>query len=181
MIRVVDEGPHARLESELCFACPQGVTGCCAAPPVIAWADLGRIVNLGGATWLLAEVATDRLYACPRGLAIARVPNPDVATTGRERKCVYHGPRGCTVPHDRRSATCNYYVCDDALAGASPALRDRLTDSYAAWDLALGARVKSRHPGGVELTLEFLEWLGHETSALMARYGAAWESTPSRS
>ncbi len=164
MIRVVASGPHTRLESELCGQCPQGVTGCCAAPPVIAWADLGRIVNLGGAPWLLEELAHERLYPCPRGLAIHRVENPDAATTGRERKCVYHGERGCTVPHDRRSATCNYYVCDDALGGASPALRDKLTADFAEWDLVLAARVRARP---LEWTLEFLEWLGRESAALV--------------
>jgi hypothetical protein len=167
MIRVVATGPHTRLESELCSACPQGVTGCCAAPPVIAWADLGRIVTLGGAQWLLDELASARLYPCARGLAIHRVDNPDAATTGRERKCVYHGEHGCTVAHDRRSATCNYYVCDDALAGSSPALRDKLTRTYAEWDLVLAARVRAKYPHGPEWTLDMLMWLGEETAHLL--------------
>lgn len=157
-LTVIRDGVHTRLESALCAACPQGVTGCCAAPPVIAWADLARIVTRGGAQWLLDEVAAERLYPCARGLAIQRVANPDVATTGRERKCVYHGERGCTVAHDRRSATCNYYVCDDAAEG-DVQLRDELTSFYGEADLVLSARVATRN---VEWTLEFLEWLSSE-------------------
>lgn len=161
---VITDGVHTRLESPLCSQCPQGVTGCCAAPPVIAWADLGRIVTLGGAQWLLDELALEHLYPCARGLAIHRVENPDMVNTGRAKKCVYHGARGCTVGHDRRSATCNYYVCDDALAGDAPTLRDALTNTYAEADLILGARVVGR----LEWTLEFLEWLGAEWASLQA-------------
>ena len=159
-LTVIADGVHTRLESPLCNRCPQGITGCCAAPPVIAWADLGRIVSLGGAQWLLDQLAGNKLYPCPRGLAIHRVDNPDVVTTGRAKKCVYHGERGCTVAHDRRSATCNYYVCDDALGGDAPTLRDALTDTYAKADLVLAARIAGR----VEWTLPFLEWLGAEWS-----------------
>lgn len=150
----------APLESELCARCPQGVTGCCAAPPVVAWADLARIVTRGGAQWLLDELAAERLYPCARGLALQRIENPDAASTGRERKCVYHGPRGCTIAHDRRSATCNYYLCDEA--APDPTLRDELTRFYAEADLILAARVRGR----VAWTIEFLEWLGAEWAEL---------------
>jgi hypothetical protein len=165
-LTVIRDDVHTRLESALCMSCPQGVTGCCAAPPVVAWADLARIVTRGGAQWLLDELAAERLYPCARGLALQRVENPDVATTGRERKCVYHGERGCTVPHDRRSATCNYYVCDDAAEGDTK-LRDELTSFYGEADLVLSARVATR---GVEWTVEFLQWLASEwTTHIAAR------------
>lgn len=166
MIRFVARGIHQRLESAMCGACPQGVTGCCAAPPVIAWADLGRIVTLGGRDWLLAELAEGRLYPCPRGLAMKRVDNPDVANTGREKKCVYHGERGCTIAHDRRSATCNYYVCDDALGADERAreARDRLTETYGAWDLELAERL-----GTPEWNAGFLDRIGEEFRALSRR------------
>jgi hypothetical protein len=153
------------LGAELCARCPQGVTGCCAAPPVVAWADLGRIARLGGAQWIVDELAAGRLYPCARGLALLRIPNPDAANSGREKKCVHHGPRGCTIPHDLRSATCNYYVCDDAV-GDRAELRDRLTLLYGEWDRVLGERVNARHPEGAPFDVPFLEWLAAELTAL---------------
>lgn len=176
MIRLQLAGPHTRLDADLCGRCPQGVTGCCAAPPVVAWADLGRIVLLGGRDWLLAELAAARLYPCARGLALLRVDNPDAQATGRAKKCVHHGAGGCTIPSDRRSATCNYYVCDEAwqAAGSSSELRrararqDRLTDDYARWDGVLGERVRARHPEGPPWGEAFLDWLGAELGALWA-------------
>lgn len=149
MIRLALAGAHTHLTSPLCARCPQGSTGCCAAPPVVAWADLGRIVSLGGRDWLLAEIAAGRLRPCPRGLAIDRVENPDAAATGWPRRCVYHGAKGCTIAPERRSATCNYYVCDDAFEHAerrgdpsvARRVHDRLTELYARWDLELAAQV----------------------------------------
>lgn len=178
MIRIHRHGPHTHLEADLCARCPQGSTGCCAAPPVVAWADLARIVLLGGRDWLLAELAAGNLYPCPRGLALTRVENPDVVATGRAKKCVYHGPMGCTVPANRRSATCNYYVCDEAWTEAmssSPESRDlraarttqeRLTASYAEWDLVLGARVRARFPAGPTWDTAFLDWLAEQLQGL---------------
>lgn len=168
MIRLTIAGASTHIGSTLCGACPQGVTGCCAAPPVVAWADLARIVLLGkqpARDWLLGEVAAGRLLPCGRGLALQRVANPDVATTGRERKCVYHGERGCTIDADLRSATCNYYVCDDALEGQGArarVLRDRLTDLYGRWDIELGERVRARFPDGPAWDAAFLDWLAEE-------------------
>jgi hypothetical protein len=184
MITLRRRGPHTHLEAEMCRRCPQGSTGCCAAPPVVAWADLGRIVTLGGRDWLLAELAAGNLYPCPRGLALRRVDNPDAADTGRAKKCVYHGPEGCVVPADRRSATCNYYVCDEAWAEAersrdvraARAMQERLTNSYAEWDLVLGARVRARaargdgvrDPSGAGFVIDapLLDSLGEQFRAL---------------
>ena len=168
-LRVVRDGAHTALLSPLCERCPQGSTGCCAAPPVVAWTDLGRIVLLGGRDWLLAEIAAQRLYPCPRGLAIHRVDNPDAHASGRARKCVYHGERGCTIAPERRSATCNYYVCDEALEGSAHgrALRDRLTDLYGRWDILLGERVVARHPNGAPWDEGFLDQLGDEVRELL--------------
>jgi hypothetical protein len=123
---------------------------------------------------LLDELAAGRLYPCPRGLALQRVDNPDVAATGRAKKCVYHGATGCTVPANRRSATCNYYVCDVAWAeaGESRDLRaarttqERLTATYAEWDLVLGARVRARAPTGPTWDAPFLDWLGEQLQGL---------------
>ncbi len=167
MIHLARAGAHTHLTSPLCARCPHGSTGCCAAPPVVAWADLGRIVSLGGRDWLLAEIAAGRLRPCPRGLSIERVANPDAEASGWPRKCVYHGERGCTIAPERRSATCNYYVCDDAFERdaerSAPARRvhDRLTALYARWDLELAERV-----GEPSWDASFLDRLGAAFEAL---------------
>jgi hypothetical protein len=155
-IRLALAPPHTRIHADLCGRCPQGSTGCCAAPPVFAWADLGRIVVLGGREWLLDEIAAGRLYPCARGLAITRVDNPDAAESGRAKKCGYHGSSGCTIGEDRRSATCNYFVCDDAFDDAhaeelgttrrARKVHARLTEDYGRWDLEIAARLGGTPP-----------------------------------
>ncbi len=198
MLRVLHDGAHTRILSTLCTRCPQGSTGCCAAPPVVAWADLARIVVLGGRDWLLAELSAGRLHPCPRGLAIRRVKNEaaDAFDAHAPKKCTYHGPEGCTVPEDRRSATCNYYVCDDAFAhhaseegrgepSRTRKLHDRLTMQYADWDLFVGARVLEAHPSGPKWDAAFLDALGEELreelqrSSLRTPAKTASESGPS--
>ena len=135
-------GPHTRVVADLCASCPTGPAGCCAAPPGLSWADIGRIASLGGAVWLVEEVRSGRLRRGPRGLIIDRVE-----MDGGGRKCVYHGHQGCTVPPDRRSAACNYYICGDALEGGGPevvaaeAACLSWTAQYAAWDEVLSAEV----------------------------------------
>src|SRR5262245_25470840 len=47
VIRLEVLGAHTHLHSTLCRRCPQGPAGCCAAPPAVAWADIGRISALG--------------------------------------------------------------------------------------------------------------------------------------
>lgn len=138
-------GPHTRVVASLCAACPSGPAGCCAAPPGLSWADIGRIAALGGAAWVAREMRAGRLRRGPRGLIIERVdPAGDDA-----RKCVYHAAgEGCTVPADRRSAACNYYVCGDALAGegteviAAEAACRAWTAQYATWDEILSDEVR---------------------------------------
>ena len=53
MIRLDLVGPHTHLYSTLCGRCPQGPAGCCASPPAVAWADIGRITALGGLDFTL--------------------------------------------------------------------------------------------------------------------------------
>ena len=137
-LRVLSAGGDTTIETSLCSTCPHGPSGCCAAPPRIAFADIARIVRHGGRDWLLAEIAAGRLVAKESFLNYTR-PNG---------ACVYVGPRGCTIPHDRRSATCNYYVCESSLevggetASQARITRDRLEAEYARRDETLAAKLK---------------------------------------
>ena len=144
-VHLVLLGPHTRVVATLCVACPTGPAGCCAAPPGLSWADIGRIAALGGAAWVVAEMRAGRLRRGPRGLIIERV---DPAGDGA-KKCVYHADgSGCFVPPDRRSAACNYYVCGDALEEgggevvAAEAACRAWTAQYATWDEILSAEVR---------------------------------------
>jgi hypothetical protein len=173
MIRIERRGAHSLLLSTLCGRCPQGIAGCCAAPPAVAWADVGRIVALGGRDFLLEEIREGRLRPIGRGLAITRKAASEEEGTAFPARCVYHGPRGCTIAPERRSATCNYYVCDDALADGGEAEgnaeaklarlgSERLTALYGRWDLEMGEAVAERFPAGAPWDAGFLEWLGEE-------------------
>ena len=171
-LRLTLAGADTFVGSTLCARCPLGVTGCCAAPPAFTWADVGRIVGHGGRDWLGGEIEEGRLRPGPRGLVVERRPGAD----GPALRCVYHGPMGCTIPPERRSATCNDYVCEDALAegaasdpGAASAARnahERLAALYARWDEELGARVRARWPAGAPWDGRFLDMLGREQAAL---------------
>ena len=166
MLRLEGKGPHLQILSTLCAECPHSPAGCCVAPPRLDWSDVGRVVALGGRDWLLAEIAAGRLRPVERGLVIRRrkaVPReggPKVAT------CAYHGPAGCTIPADRRAATCNYYVCEDALQKGGPAeaearvAHDALVARFSAWDEELHAEVRARYPEGPSWDEVFLGWLG---------------------
>lgn len=173
MITIERRGPHALVLSTLCARCPMGEAGCCATPPALEWSDLGRIAALGGISFVLQRIADGSLKKGPRGLFITRVAPRE----GTGARCIFHGPAGCTIPHDRRSATCNYYVCEDAIAQAGEAtgdrtavrarkMRDRLTDRFAAWDRALAERVAARWAEGPPWDEAFLTWLAEEARAV---------------
>ncbi|EYF00015.1 Hypothetical protein CAP_1627 [Chondromyces apiculatus DSM 436] len=178
LIRLELAGPHTRIHAVLCLACPHGPAGCCAAPPAVAWADIGRIASLGGAAWLLHEIAEGRLRPSPRGLAILRVPPADVEGRPFPGRCVYLGPRGCTIAPERRSATCNYYVCDEALAPegapaatvrAAHAAHETLMDLYAHGDLTIADEVTATWPDGPPWDEPFLAWLATRYERLLHR------------
>jgi hypothetical protein len=171
MIRLELAAEHTRLHSSLCAQCPHGPTGCCASPPGVDWSDIGRIVTLGGRDWLLAQLALGNLRTGARGLLLKRVENPEANAGVWPTKCVYHGPQGCTIAPDRRAATCNYYICDDAFAyggenhGDAEAVAGReahatLMALYGRWDLEILAEVEGRWPGGAPWDAAFLDWLG---------------------
>lgn len=171
MIRLELNGAHTRLHSTLCYECPHGMTGCCASPPGVDWSDIGRIVTLGGRDWLLEQIGLGRLRPGPRGLLLKRVENDQANAGVWPTKCVYHGPRGCTIPPERRAATCNYYICDDAflVAGENQNDPDAVTGReihamlmalYGRWDLAIMDEVAERWPGRAPWDAAFLDWLG---------------------
>lgn len=165
-------GPHSHVLSTLCSACPYATAGCCRAPPRLDWSDLGRIVSLGGRDWLIAEIAAKRLSPIARGLAKTRRKLQVRAEGPRDYACVYLGREGCTIPSERRAATCNYYVCDAAIeaGGASGpsarALHDRLVAAYIRWDRALVEQVAARWPEGPPYDAAFFDWLGASFAAL---------------
>jgi len=186
VIRLEQAGVNTRLHSSLCFACPHGPTGCCASPPGVDWSDIGRIVGLGGRDWLLAEIAAGSLRPGPRGLLLKRVENREANAGVWPTKCVYHGSQGCTIPPERRAATCNYYICDDAFLyggenqGDSAAVAGReahaiLMALYGRWDLEIMAQVGEHWPGGPPWDGGFLDWVGQEFQRLVRRDRREWK------
>jgi hypothetical protein len=172
VLRLTLAGMDTLATTTLCARCPSGPAGCCAAPPALAWADLGRIVKRGGAAWLGAEIRAGHLRPCGRGLAIARSAGPHGVA------CVYLGAAGCTLAPDRRSGTCNEYLCEDAyreaeLAGdpgvaAARAAHAELESAFAAWDEALASAIAER---GAPPAFDeaFFAWLGEAFERVAAR------------
>jgi len=171
-------GPHTRLLSDLCARCPHGPYGCCVSPPDLDLSDVGRVVSLGGRDFLLAQMASKNLVPAAHGLVIRRVRKREGPSLPREPKCVFHGPTGCTIPHDRRPATCNYFLCEDAFvaggaedaAGQARARRTHasLKETYERLDRELAARVARTFPGGAPWDAAFLDWLGAQLAELGA-------------
>jgi hypothetical protein len=168
MVKLELAGVHTHLSSPLCSRCPQGRAGCCAAPPAMAWADIGRVVSLGGRDWLLSQIDAGDLRPIARGLAMRRVPAAEAGGEAFPARCTYHGPTGCTIPPSRRSATCNYYICGDAFddgdrhadtAQARDA-HERLMSMYGRWDLEMKEAIDARFPQGPPWDGAFLDWVG---------------------
>lgn len=177
MIYLEIAGPHTRLCSSLCAECPQGNTGCCAGPPELDWADIGRVVALGGRDFLLAEIASRNLFPVAGGLQIRRVRTRTTSADPRRPRCVYHSPKGCSIDPSQRSATCNYYLCEDAFVhggiakGNPDALAARkahasLREQFSRWNAILAERVRAEHPEGPSFSPGFLDWLGAELEAV---------------
>ena len=189
-IHVSVAGASSRIASSLCAACPHAPAGCCSGPPPFRWADIGRVVALGGRDWLLGEIAAGRIDPSGGGLTIAR--RRGLARPGGPRvaKCVYHGPAGCRIRGETRPATCNYYVCDEALGAprecglgasteraqgaeglaAARALHAGLAQRLTAFNAILADRVAVGWLTGFAFDAAFLDWLGAEFAALEAGY-----------
>lgn len=122
--------------------------------------------------FLLAELDAGRLRPCSRGLAMERVAGPHGVA------CTYLGARGCSLAPDRRSGTCNEYLCEDAYreaelagdpgAGTARAAHAELERAFAVWDEALAAEVAARGapPPFDEASLA---WLGEAFERVVAR------------
>lgn len=172
MLRLKLAGPHTTVTSSLCARCPHSPAGCCVAPPRFDWSDLGRVVLLGGGTWLVEQLARGRLRRNAHGLTLQRVKGRVLAAPDSPRvtKCVFHdGSVGCTIPESRRPATCNFYVCESALEegereGADASLVRRAHDGaierFVEWDATLAEAVRTRWPEGPPYDDAFFAWLG---------------------
>lgn len=173
MLRVDLAGIDSLLLSPLCRRCPHGRAGCCAAPPAVAWTDIGRIVRLGGRDFLLGEIDAKRLVPSPRGLSIQRVP----AQGDFPVRCTYLGSAGCILEPRLRSATCNYYICDEAFVLAEevgesvvPSARlahERIADLLGQCDIELSERVSARFSDKPSWDAAFLDWLAAELEELL--------------
>lgn len=176
MLRLVVLGAHTRILSSVCADCPHSPAGCCQAPPKMDWSDAGRLTMLGQGAWLLSEIAAGRLAPSEGGLVLKKAKGVARAEGPKLAKCVYHAAdRGCTIDHDQRPATCNYYVCasvyeaDRAEAERAEAARAALAEAYAAWDAELAARIASQWPEGPPWDAAFVAWLGEAFRELAAR------------
>ena len=182
MIRLHLAKEHTHIEATLCARCPEGPAGCCAAPPGLAWSDVGRVVSLGGSAFLLAQIARGALRPGPRGLVMVRVDGPPREGGASAKRCVFHGPTGCTIAPEQRAATCNYYVCESALGDENSDARaacETLTAIYAAWDRAIGAEVALRFPDGPTWDAALLSWLGLRFEGEVSRSRRARWRSPS--
>ncbi len=153
-LRVLRAGRDTTILTTLCTACPHGAKGCCVVPPRLALADIARIVAHGGRDWLLGELAAGRIVAKDAWLILTRA-----------EACVYLGEHGCTIAHERRPATCNFYVCESALeagdesAATARAARDKIESDYARWDAELTALSQARAPDGIVFDASTLDRL----------------------
>ena len=172
-LTLVLAGVDSVLGSELCASCPYSAAGCCVAPPRYDWSDLARVVLHGDAEWLVLQLAAGRLVPIAHGLALRREKKRVTADRGSPRlaKCTFHdGGSGCTIAAARRPATCNIYLCDEALrqsepgdqgvsAAAARAEHDARVADFVAWDTALDARVSAEWPEDQRFTPDFFAWL----------------------
>jgi hypothetical protein len=121
----------------------------------------------GGRDFLLDEMRARRLLPSPRGLSIQRVPGNDEFPA----RCTYLGPsdQGCVLEPNRRSATCNYYLCEDGFVlaeqSADPLVskarqaHDRIADFLGQCDMELAALVTEHFPEQPPWDAAFLDWL----------------------
>lgn len=178
MLRLALLGADSQIASTLCARCPHTAAGCCVAPPPLGLADLGRIVARGGQEFLLAELGAGRLVPAESGLRIRRTKGRTSDERGAPRlvKCAFHGPSGCTIAEDRRSVTCNVYICESALheekserAVAREAERAHaaIVEAHVAVGRELATEVRARYPEGPPYDTVFFAWLGEAYSALV--------------
>ncbi len=86
---------------------------------------------------------------------------------------------------ERRSATCNYYLCEDAFVLAENEgdsngrpirqAHERIAELLGAGDLELSASVDERFPEVPVWDAAFLDWLAGEFDEVLRRYGKEWK------
>jgi hypothetical protein len=129
----------------------------------MALADVARIVTHHGRDWLLTELESGRLIAGEAWLILRRTD-----------ACGYLGPTGCTIAHERRPATCNFYVCESALDAGDDrksslrGQRDLLEATYARWDHELEQLARERSPSSITFDAATLDFLGVSFQRLCA-------------
>ena len=177
-LRLQVVGGDTVLGSTLCAQCPHSPAGCCVAPPRYDWSDLARVVRHGHGGWLRERLAAGDLRGNEHGLTIHRPARRLSAAYGAPRlaRCAFHdGTVGCTVDETQRPATCNYYLCDQALADADDgaaaararAVHDELVADFVRRDEALHRRVAARTEDD-RYSEPFFAWLEAEDHALSA-------------
>ncbi|MDC3952382.1 hypothetical protein [Polyangium jinanense] len=189
MIRLEVLGAHTQLLSTLCAKCPQGPAGCCKAPPEMDWSDVGRVIAGGGRDFVLARIAKKELIPTKRGLELRRVKRREAPTHPMERKCVFHGPGGCTIDAAMRPATCNYFLCEDTFIEGGERKGERsavlarqahgaLRAVFERWDAEFSERIAARWPEGPAWDAAFLDWLGEVFVELEEASGTALSALP---
>lgn len=172
-------GPDTAIVSTLCASCPQGPTGCCTSPPPMDFVDAARLARAGQQAFLLEKIRDKSLIVSTHGLVLRRTKNRTSADERRKKRCVFHGPLGCTILESQRPATCNYYVCDDVYregkeTGASDVVQEaqlvhqRLAAQNVAWADTLKQWVSSEYPDGPPWDEAFLYRLALRFDELLA-------------
>lgn len=148
-------GAHTHLHSTLCMACPYETAGCCTSPPPYDWADVARVLSLGGLSHFESALARGHLRPTPDGFTIRRKKRKDRPNEAKTARCVFHGVEGCTIDARVRPATCNYYVCDAGLGGP-PDQNPRgeepymvyavLRELWSRWNVDIAQRVSEAFP-----------------------------------
>lgn len=182
-LRLTIAGPDSVLTSEACASCWYSPAGCCVAPPRYDWSDLGRVTSReGGAEWLAEQVAAGRLVPMAHGLSVRREKRrvTNDRSSPRIAKCTFHdGSRGCTIQETQRPSTCNFYLCDRALAESerggdeasaarARSVHDALVVDFVRWDAELEALVRADWPDERRFTAEFFVWLRGEYARLIS-------------
>lgn len=151
------QGAHTHFHSTLCARCPYHVAGCCSHPPPYDWADVARVLSLGGRAHLERSLADEKLFLEAGGLRFATPKVKASPRAPRTARCVFLGERGCVLDPREKPAVCNYYVCDEALGGP-PERNPRGAEAYFAyalvrelwtrWTAEIARVVADRYPDG---------------------------------
>jgi len=175
---VIGSGPDTVVLSGLCARCPYSAGGCCVAPPRYDLSDVARVVAHGGRDWLLAQLAAKRIRQAEGGywLTLARPKRPLGEGCPREAACVFLTSSGCSIAHEQKPATCNYYVCDAAVAedaAQAPTRREaheRLVQFFVTLDAKLHEQVTNHWGDAFAFDAPHLDWLAEQYREQVAAF-----------